>query len=347
MAPHVFIVIPMLNEEETLVSTCSSLGAFRRVTERQFVLVDNGSMDRTWSVAHEIQTNAVHPIHVVDEEERGHVPARRTGCRVARELALLRGWPIEEVIICQADADTIYDDDYVDQMTAAMVPRSVAVYEGRSILRADEKQAAPIANYLNSSAETDRLVEHCLVSEEDDVIVDDKVSAYYLSDYFRWGEHQREYTARGDELLAETTRLYMRAISAGAARVRVNNAFARHSTRRILAEMWMHFASAGFPREASWRELHRCHIFDGQISADSEAVHLRLCHLLGLFALLPEHVAVTSHDRASPRFSGFLPSRTLDQLRSSPGLLLEDVLDVIDHRGDELIRACHLPPVQT
>jgi glycosyltransferase involved in cell wall biosynthesis len=340
MAPHVLIVIPMLNEEETLLSTCSSLGAFRRATEREVVLVDNGSTDRTWSVAQEIRANSIHRIHVVREEERGHVPPRRTGCRVARQLAEDRGWPLEQVIICQGDADTIYDDDYVDEMIAAMAARKGAIYEGRSILRADENHAAPIQSYLNSCAQTDRLVEHCFASEDDDIIVDDKVAAYYLSDYFRWGEHQREYSSRGDELLAETTRLYMRAIAGGATRVRVNSAFARHSVRRILAEMWMHFASAGFPREASWRERHRSRADVGDLTTDTEGVDSRLRHVLGLFALLPAHVAVALGAPRDQRFRSLLPPRSLAELRSSPGVLLEDVLRVIDDCGDELIRIC-------
>lgn len=342
MIPHVFIVIPMLNEEATLVDTCTSLAAFRTATERSFILVDNGSTDHTWSVARDVQANSVHPVYVVREEERGYVPPRRAGCRLARYLTEAERWSLQEVIVCQADADTIYDDDYVAQMSATMAAGTGAIYEGRSILRSDENGAA-IQSYLSACAETDRMVEQCFASEDDDIVVDDKVAAYYLSDYFRWGEHQREYSSRGDELLAETTRLYMRALADGAIRVRVNDAFARHSVRRILAESWTHFTSAGFPREASWRDRNHSRVAIGDLATDREAVNMRLHHVLGLFALLPAHVGVALGAPRDPRFGAFLPSRSLDELLSSPGLLLEDVLEVIDLRGDELIRACRTP----
>lgn len=340
MTPPTFIVIPMLNEEDTLADTCASLRAFDHASERHFILVDNGSTDRTWSVALEIQAKSPHPVHVVREEERGHVPPRRAGCRVARELAQGQHWPLEQVVVCQGDADTIYAADYIDQMTAAMAAGMPAIYEGRSILRGDDNLATTIQSYLHACEQTDRLVEHCFASEDADVVVDDKVAAYRLSDYFRWGEHQREYSSRGDELLAETTRLHMRALAVGARRVYVNDALARHSVRRILAETWMHFSSAGFPRETSWRERHSSRQLSGQLTADADAVRTRLHHLLGLFSLLPAHVARARGGAFDQRFSKLLPTRNPDELRSTPGVLLQDVLEVIDTRGDELAAAC-------
>jgi glycosyltransferase involved in cell wall biosynthesis len=340
MALHAFIVIPMLNEQDTITDTCASLGAFRSATERHFILIDNGSTDRTWAVAQDIQLKSVHPFEVIREQERGHVPPRRTGCRVARDLANARGWSLEQVIVCQADADTIYAEDYVPQMTNAMAAGAQVMYEGRSVLRAENDPSSAIQMYLDACTQTDRLVEHCFAAEDDDVIVDDKVAAYYLSDYFRWGEHQREYSSPNDELLAETTRLYMRARAGGARRTFVNDAFARHSVRRILAETWMHFASAGFPREASWRNQHQSRGSAKQLTADPEAVRIRLNHLLGLFALLPAHVATALGTPTLHSFTKLLPARSLNELRSTPAILLQDVLNVIDVHGDQLVHAC-------
>jgi glycosyltransferase involved in cell wall biosynthesis len=344
MAPHVFIVIPMLNEEDTIADTCSSLGVFRSAPERHFLLVDNGSTDRTLAIADGIRAKAAHPVEIVRERERGHVPARRTGCRVARERAQMRLWPLEDVIVCQADADTIYDDSYLAQMTTAMAAGTGSMYEGRSVLRGGNDTAAVVQRYLAACLQTDEQVENCFAAEADDVVVDDKVVAYYLSDYFRWGEHQREYCSRGDELLAETTRLYMRARARGASRIYVNNAVAQHSTRRIVAEEWMHFASAGFPRETSWRRRHENHVAPADLTNDTYAGSIRLRHLIGLFALLPAHVAVALGALKHDRFSALVPSRTLAELHSAPGVLLQDVLEAIDQRGDELIRACQTIP---
>lgn len=341
MPLRAFVVIPMLNEAEVLSATCASLGAFRSVPERHFVLVDNGSTDDTFRVATEIQAEARHRVLVAREDERGHVPARRKGCDVAREYAKSCGWSEEDILICQADADTHYDDRYVEEIVSRAAGRLGVLYEGRSVLRAGADVPPVVQAYLAACAAADEAVQRCLADEQHDVIVDDKVAAYHLADYYRWGGHRREYLA-GGELLAETTRLFLRALAEGAKREYVNTALAEHSLRRVLAEYSMHFASAGFPREEAWRRRYRDRYPEGMLRADSDAVRVRWHHLVGLFGLLPVHVATSLGIalEGTQRFETFLPKRTIAEIRRAPGIVLADVLDVIDRRGDELVECC-------
>src|ERR1700751_1191806 len=101
------IVIPCLNEQNSLPSTCKSLGfgvGHNTPANALLILVDNGSEDATVAVARQIQQDSsTGSVIVAAESERGYVPPRRQGNRVAMSVATERGVPLENLIIIQAD----------------------------------------------------------------------------------------------------------------------------------------------------------------------------------------------------------------------------------------------------
>jgi glycosyltransferase involved in cell wall biosynthesis len=109
------IVMPCLNEQRFLATSCASLGfgAGRTPPANSFlVIVDNGSTDLSLEAATEIQAKcAPGSVVLAQERARGYVPARWRGNRVAGETALARGIANEKVLILQADSDTQYSDD--------------------------------------------------------------------------------------------------------------------------------------------------------------------------------------------------------------------------------------------
>ncbi len=142
-----------------------------------------------------------------------------------------------------------------------------------------------------------------MLDAEFDVVVDDKVAAMRLSDYFAWGGHRREWANDGDEVLAETTRLYMRARLRGGHRCRAE-AFAWTSLRRVIQDPGLAFATAGHPRGPRWRaKWSRSYIgpstlpkFNAALSPEAtiQLVHARVMHLVGLFRLLPAWTAAST-----------------------------------------------------
>src|SRR3546814_5724652 len=85
---HVAIVIPCLNEQDSLASTCASLGFcgsdVQPPVDTSLILVDNGSADQTATVMGEIQRAAPDRVILANESERGYVPPRHRGALVAR-----------------------------------------------------------------------------------------------------------------------------------------------------------------------------------------------------------------------------------------------------------------------
>ena len=116
----VAVVIPCLNEQETIAATARSLGFGEGVDPpagAQLVLVDNGSSDGTWDVMGRVAAEA--PSGVVQrivEGERGFVPPRDQGVRHAALLAAERGCQADQLLILQADADTEYLPHYIERM---------------------------------------------------------------------------------------------------------------------------------------------------------------------------------------------------------------------------------------
>ena len=345
------VVIPCLNEAETLSATCSSLGFAPGEPPPQravLILVDNGSTDSTFAIAEELKRALPDgAVAVVTESERGYVPPRARGNATAAELAAEQEIALTEVLILQADADTCYRPGYVDAMRhASQVAGPEVMLDGCMAWPPDfAERHLP---FLDLCDETDASYQ-MLLSEQaaDDVIFDDKVSAYRLADYYRWGGHHREWETAGDEIHAETTRLYMRARSMGAQRRLCDDALAWHSPRRLLADPAFSFATAGFPRgdrfRSRWMDRYKG---PDTIDAFSErasrslitlAVSARQAHLRGLFHLLPINVVTALGEaklvceNSAARVAGdILFSGNRQRLTRAPGIFLEEVFARID-----------------
>ncbi|ESZ08513.1 hypothetical protein NKH89_12735 [Mesorhizobium sp. M0923] len=150
--------------------------------------------------------------------------------------------------------------------------------------------------YYRLADAADRAADQFSVTEADEVIIDDKVAGYRLSDYLAWSGHRREYDRQGDETHTETSRLYLPGKMQGADRVRAGGALAFPSRRKIDLDPLLYFAAAGFPREESWRRRWQTAQgsdvkLDDFERADAgqrfeEAVFVRQAHSLVLFGLI-------------------------------------------------------------
>lgn len=356
---RVGVVMPCLNEENNLARTCASLGfgigKLAAPTEAYLFLIDNGSTDHTMAVAETIrEASPEGSVFVAAEPERGYVPPRHHGHSMVKGVAESRGWNDQDIVILQADADTYYADGYIKSMAGAAEAFGAGVLIESRVGYPPDFEAA-YAGYIGLCREVDDEFA-ALFSDNDDMIVDDKVSGYRLSDYFKWGSHRREYTSNGDEIHAETTRLYIRAKAGGARKKMVDSAIAYHSPRKVLLDPLMHLASAGFPRESSWRAkwLHEFAspmdlsemLTNTAHSVVQKALEVRRQHIIALFGILPLHVDFALRENSRPESTEFssilkplLPKRTLSDLLNRPGIFLTDVFDLIDHKGDALLAA--------
>ncbi|HEY0375350.1 MAG TPA: glycosyltransferase [Pyrinomonadaceae bacterium] len=358
---YVAIVLPYLNEQESLASTCRSLGFGTGVDSTPrgvtLFLIDNGSTDDSAGIAEGVKNASLERSVIIGHEsERGYVPPRHCGNMMAQALARSMSLKNQDVLILQADADTYYNEGY------AIAMRSASQASGPNVLieacvsyPPDFETTYP--KYIELCNEVDQAVEGLFANIDSDVIVDDKVSGYRLSDYFGWGGHQREYTASGDEIHSETARLYMKAKAKGAERFRVDSAPAYPSLRKVIQEPALHFASAGFPREVSWNERWR-RDYSGPTTIDDfcsntshpdvqRAIQVREQHLIAIFGLLPLHVDYTLKQYISPEGAELattilplLPKRSIDDLQQRPGTLISDVFELIDSCGTEILSEC-------
>jgi glycosyltransferase involved in cell wall biosynthesis len=142
----VAVVVPCLNEEQNVVATCRSLGfGVGGYHNGALILVDNGSTDHTLEVARNIQASArAESVHVVEEQDRGFVPARARGVQVVCEVATARGLTNTSVLIIQADADTLYDSHYVELMIEAAVRPTNRI---TAIVPGENERAPTIGGY--------------------------------------------------------------------------------------------------------------------------------------------------------------------------------------------------------
>lgn len=304
------VVMPALNEADLLPASCRSLGfeAGRSDDCASLVLVDNGSTDGTREFAARLAAGMPSDRFVsVFENSRGYVPARHAGVLAAARHAAGLGIPPERTLLLQADADTHYGPGYVEAMRDAADRYGAGLlFEGASIPPPDD----PCAAFRGLEAASDADFDAC--DDGSDVVVDDKVVGYLLSDYAAWGGHRREYGVRPphDEIMAETSRLLIRAkMRFGARRIRVDDAEATTSSRRILEDPALAFATAGFPREAAWREVWdasysgprslRSFAFEEPAHLLSEAIVTRRRHLEAMFRHLPDLVERTIASRSS------------------------------------------------
>lgn len=360
-ALHVLLIMPCLNEADNLKRTVLSLG-FGNDTEHpsantSLLIIDNGSTDSTAEVAEEIRLDSnPETVHLVQEPERGFVPARHAGNAFAQGLAKSSGWNEEDVLVLQVDADCQYLPGYVDAMREAAESQPTNVMIEACIGYPEDFQKLH-SEYVRICNQTDVEFEKLFPRNlsHDDVAVD-AVCGYRLADYFKWGGHRREFTTAGEEIYAETTRMFMRARTYGAQRVRVEKGMALHSARKAYVDPALHIASAGFPREESWnrkwRETYNGPLSIQELCAHSDhpevlkAIRIREEHLLALFGVLPLHVDKAlgqAPDRSAEtaditaHILPLLPSRTRKDLTFKPGVLISDVFDLISTRGAQLL----------
>lgn len=345
------VVMPCLNEVDHVADAIASLlgtpDAVR--TKTHLVVVDNGSTDGTLPLLDRLRAQHQRNLHIAHESLRGYVPPRHRGVTKAAGIAAAEGCGPEDTLILQADADTIYRQGYVAAMAGAARDRPGTFLEGAT--RRPPMFEADHPEFVDAERAVDAAIEHLEAPDELDVVVDDKVCGYRLSDYMRWGGLFEETTASGDQIHAETTRLFIRArLAHGAQKVRVNPAGASPSRRRFLDQPRLQFATLGFPRERSW-SASRPELGDrGGIDAfargvlrggERDAVWLRSAHLIALFRFLP---AIISRAEAG---GGAMPveadiavalahvaSRSREELAVRPGLALCDALGLITERPD-------------
>lgn len=112
--PEISVVMPAYNEEENILATLSALS--QTITSRsvEFVIVNNNSKDNTDSLV-----NAT-GVRCILETKQGITPARNAG------LAAARG-----KYIINADADTIYPPNWVEQMVQPLEDEKNALCYGR------------------------------------------------------------------------------------------------------------------------------------------------------------------------------------------------------------------------
>lgn len=112
--PEVSVVMPAYNEEENILHTLSALS--RTITNRsvEFVVVNNNSKDNTEPL---VKSTGV---RCILETTQGITPARNAG------LAAAKG-----KYIINADADTIYPPDWVEQMVKPLDNEKNALCYGR------------------------------------------------------------------------------------------------------------------------------------------------------------------------------------------------------------------------
>lgn len=353
------MVVPCLNEEENLADTCTSLG-FGTGSDTSpggtfLFLIDNGSEDSTVAVAERIRSRSrKNTVFVGHEAARGFVPPRHRGNLMANELATSMGWNTDDLLILQADADTLYSEGYINSMRSATQSSGPNVMIEACVDYMPEFKAG-YPEYIHICNKTDGEFVRLFARDfSDDDVVDDKVSGYRLSDYFRWGGHRREYTASGEEIHAETARLYMRARAQGARRTRVDAAMAFHSPRKVLEDPALHLATAGFPRESSWKDAWRRQYrgpqgLDGLCSQPRhpevlKAVRAREEHLLALLGALPVHVDRALGETSTVETTEFadlvlplLPRRFAEDLVTGPAVFLTDVFELMKGHGDPLL----------
>jgi len=356
---HVAIVIPCLNEEQTLADTCASLGFglgnSSYSTGNLLFLVDNGSTDSTVDVAHRIKSASKDDsVFIGHAPQRGFVPARHFGNQMVEEVVRSMNWDLQDVLILQVDADTHYTPGYVTSMQCAAEKCGPGVMIEACVTYPPTFKSE-YSDYIQICDDIDSEFLHLFPRDiTDDDLVDDKVSGYRLSDYFDWGGHRREYTTSGEEIHSETARLYMRARATDARRERVESAQAFHSPRRILEDPALHLAAAGFPREGTWNAQWR-QMYTGPMNLRDlcsqpqhpevlKAIRMREQHILALLGVLPMHVdralnvvsSVATNDFAHVVLA-WLPERVKNDLIDHPGVFLTDVFELIHKRGDALI----------
>lgn len=356
----IIIVLPCLNEEHYLTHTCNSLGfgigKDNSPANCYLIIVDNDSIDGTLDVAKRIaEKSRDESVIICQEHERGYIPPRHTGNLTAYEFCGKNGWDPSLVLILQADADSKYAPGYINEMwEASFKSDKRTLVEG--LMTYSPSFMNLYSNVINKCIEIDQLFSDLYLEDQNDIIVTDMACGYRLETYFAVGEHKREFTQHGDEIHAETSRLFIKIRSQGGQRIKVENAQVEHSERRFLEEPIFQIATAGFPREKAWKhqweKMLRIPLSIKQINENLDHPSLDLVfehrkqHALALFTVLPCHILKTLEpeeyaNRYKTPFSKYiaslLPSRTALDVENSPGSLIMDVFDLLSTHGEKLL----------
>lgn len=348
------IVVPCLNEEHLLRETCTSLGfgisAAATPRDCWLILVDNGSQDRTWEVMARIcEHSKKDSVITVREPQRGYVPARTKGAATAEVLAATLSIEPSELLVLQADADTYYCDGYLSAMQSAAKDQNNFFLQGSS--SAPPSFARSYPRFVHLTERVDIPTEKYRVPEDADVILSDNVSGYLLSDYLRWGGHVREFNSRGEEILAESSRLYIKAKLEGAILINAVDAMAHHSRRKLLSDPIFNFITSGFPRErewyVAWKTAYHGPTTLAEIEANDvgatmdQAIFTRQAHALILFGALPRYVNTlkSKASAAEPNFAALfalMNDLSIDQVVRNSATLFERAFDIIDRQPQVL-----------
>jgi glycosyltransferase involved in cell wall biosynthesis len=112
--PFVSVVIPVLNGEETIGACLSALMKSDYPREcSEFLLVDNGSTDRTAEIARQ------YPVRVLGEPRRGPAQARNRGIRASRGD-----------VVAFTDADCFVSTGWIRELVAAFANADVGAVAG-------------------------------------------------------------------------------------------------------------------------------------------------------------------------------------------------------------------------
>lgn len=113
--PEVSIVMPAYNEEESIVNTLASLCTNKVNRTIEIIVVNNNSTDRTEELIRACGVTCI------PETKQGITHARNTGLKHARGKYILN-----------ADADTIYPEDWIELMIKPLLePSTVAITYGK------------------------------------------------------------------------------------------------------------------------------------------------------------------------------------------------------------------------
>lgn len=346
-----FVVMPCLNEAVLIARTLASLGFSANKEappDTHLVVVDNGSSDGTIEILQQIRSDASAPVHILSEPLRGYVPPRRKGVEAAEALSQTIGADPSSVLILQADADTSYQSGYVAAMQLAVAPHAGIILEGATRHPFGFNEVHQ--KYIAAERLVDDVTESFDAEDEHEVVVDDKVCGYRLSDYLLWGGLFEEMTAAGDHIHAETTRMYIRAkLRHGTRKIRINAAGAASSRRKVFENPWLHYSTVGFPREEKWvREWITKRSDDRRASdvdqfamlaldgKEPDAVFLRRAHQLALFRYLPALVRSAAGNTTSmppedvAAVLAALPPKSLEDFSQAPGQAIFELLTLID-----------------
>ncbi len=113
--PEISVVMPAYNETECIVPTLTSLCQNKTSRSVEIIVVNNNSSDDTGGLARACG------VKVIDENRQGIVFARNSGMDAASGK-----------YIVNADADTIYPEDWIELMTKPLIDdENVAITYGR------------------------------------------------------------------------------------------------------------------------------------------------------------------------------------------------------------------------